>query len=190
MKKLFILPAAMLLSLVGLKAQDGSKDIATAKANLKEVKSEEREAKKTLHALEGDGVSGISKDHFREDFGNIDASWKRTKFFDEASFINNGKQTTAYYNWSSELVGTTSPAEFSELPANAQKEINKKYKGYNVDKVFLFDDNEFNSSDMMLYGTSFADSDNYFVEVSKAGKKIVLEVSTEGLVSYFSELKK
>ena len=39
---------------------------------------------------------------------------------------------------------------------------------------------------MMLYGQQFADADNYFVELSKDNKKIVLQVNMSGEVFYFA----
>jgi hypothetical protein len=52
----------------------------------------------------------------------------------------------------------------------------------------LFDDNEYNQSDMVLYGHVFTDADNYFVELSNNNKTIVLEVNMEGLVTFFKDL--
>jgi hypothetical protein len=41
---------------------------------------------------------------------------------------------------------------------------------------------------MILYGIQFEDQDNYFVELSKASKKIVLQVNPEGAVFFFKDL--
>jgi len=41
---------------------------------------------------------------------------------------------------------------------------------------------------MVLWGIQFDDADNYFVELSKGTKKIIVEVSPEGTVGYFKEL--
>ncbi|MET0461546.1 MAG: hypothetical protein ABW007_00275 [Chitinophagaceae bacterium] len=188
MKKLFILSATFLLAVAAVNAQDNTADIAKTKTTIKEAKLEKKEARKQLHAIEGDDVGVMVKDHFYEDFGDIDPRWRRTKFFNEASFMKDGKSTVAYYNSDAELVGTTNPAQFSDLPASAQKTIRKQYKGYETEKVFLFNGNEENPSDMMLYGTTFSADDNYFVELTKADKKIILEVNMDGLVSYFSEI--
>lgn len=39
---------------------------------------------------------------------------------------------------------------------------------------------------MILYGQQFADEDNYFVELVKGSKKIVLRSNMAGDVSFFS----
>ena len=41
---------------------------------------------------------------------------------------------------------------------------------------------------MVLYGNAFEDADNYFVELANNDKTIVLQVSMDGLVSYFKDL--
>ncbi|MCG2618069.1 hypothetical protein LZZ85_27445 [Terrimonas sp. NA20] len=190
MKNLFILPATFLLSVVVANAQGNTPDIIKAKAEIKESKIEKREAKKELRGIDGDEPGVMVMDHFYEDFGNIDPAWKRTKFFDEASFISDGKLTVAYYNSDATLVGTTTPATFAELPASAQSSIKKQYKGFESGKVILFRDNTEDASDMMLYGKTFSSGDNYFVELAKAGKTVIVQVGMDGLVSFFSEKAK
>ena len=54
----------------------------------------------------------------------------------------------------------------------------------------MFDDNEFNETDMVFYGSSFEDADNYFVQLEKTDKNIVIKVTPEGVVSYFTQIKK
>ena len=75
---------------------------------------------------------------------------------------------------------------FSDLPASAQKQINKEYKDYTIEKVIFFDDNEDVDTDMILYGSQFDDADNYFVELRKDNKDVVLQVTMDGLVGYFA----
>jgi len=75
------------------------------------------------------------------------------------------------------------------LPENAQKRIKKEYPGYDATAVIKFDDNEANDMDMILYGMSFNDADNYFVELNKDNKIIVVKVDMEGQVSYFKAIK-
>jgi hypothetical protein len=53
----------------------------------------------------------------------------------------------------------------------------------------MFDDNEYNESDMLLYGQLFEDEDSYFVEVQKDDKRIILQVSMDGQVSYFTAMR-
>jgi hypothetical protein len=74
------------------------------------------------------------------------------------------------------------------MPDNARKCIEKHYSDYTTQSVILFDDNEYNSSDMILYGNAFEDADNYFVELSNNNRKIVLQVNMEGLVTFFKDI--
>ena len=130
----------------------------------------------------------MTAQHFMIDFPKAtNVSWTRGNF-EEASFTLDGKEMKAFYDLDDELIGTTSPASYSDIPANAQKEIEKYYKGYTPTSVILFDDNEFNDTDMILYGNSFEDEDNYFVEMTNNKKTVVLQVNMEGLVSYFNDI--
>lgn len=130
----------------------------------------------------------MTNQNFMMDFPNAtDVSWKRGEF-EEASFTWNGKNMQAFYDYTDNLVGTTSQASYSALPASAQKEIEKYYKGYTPKEVILFDDNEFNDTDMILYGHQFEDEDNYFVEMTNNTKTIVLQVNMEGVVSFFKDI--
>jgi len=62
------------------------------------------------------------------------------------------------------------------------------YPGYTIEKVVFFDDSEANDTDMFLFNQSFEDEDNYFPLLAKDSKKIILEVSPEGRVSFFQSL--
>jgi hypothetical protein len=143
-----------------------------------------------LKKLKGTGVSDMSKDSFYADFGNMpNVTWKRIENFDEATFTKDGKEMKAFYDIDSKLVGTTHYVPYSEVPERAQKEIKSRYKDYKVDKVIFFDDSEANETDMLLYGTQFSDEDNYFIEMLKGTKRIVLQVNSQGELFFFKDLK-
>ncbi len=130
----------------------------------------------------------MTAQHFMIDFPNAtNVSWKLANF-EETSFTLNGKEMKAFYDPDNTLIGTTTPASYSDLPANAQKEIAKFYKGYTPRSVMLFDDNEFNDTDMILYGNAFEDEDNYFIEMTNNNKTVVLQVNMEGSVTYFKDI--
>lgn len=155
----------------------------------KRIKKEEREEKRELKKLEGPQVSSLSKTNFYGDFGNVgEVNWERSTYFDEATFTQGNTAETSYYDDMSDLVGTTSAKTFADLPANAQKNINNKYKDYKVANVVFFDDNEYNDTDMSLYDTRFDDEDNYFVELIKDNKQIILRVNPAGGVYFFKNL--
>lgn len=143
-----------------------------------------------LKKLEGKEINVAAKNSFVSQFGNIqNVKWERSSNFDEATFVKDGKQMKAFFDYEGKFVGTTTHVTFADLPANAQKEIKSRYKDYTiVPTVVFYDDNELNETDMMLYGVQFEDADNYFVELTKGTKKIVLQVNMEGQVFFFKEL--
>lgn len=185
MKKLIAsaIIAFVAIAAVQVQAQTTTKEVK------KELKSEKKAAHKQLRKLEGNKVSSRSKDQFNSDFDGVsDVSWQRGGQFDEATFTKDGAKMTAYYDYDSKLVGTTTNKKFADLPASAQKDIKNRYKGYTTGAVVMYDDNEGNETDMLYYGTQFDDADHFFVTVSKGGKETILMVSMAGEVSIFKEV--
>jgi hypothetical protein len=157
--------------------------------NAQETKNDGKSNRVPIKKLEGTKVSELTKSQFIAEFGNIpDVQWSRTLNFDEAVFTKNGKRMTAWFDYNEKLVGTTSVANFTDLPASGQKTIKSKYKDYGIDNVILYDDNEANETDMILYSQQFDDADNYFVELSKGKDHIVVMVNMEGVVSFFKQM--
>jgi hypothetical protein len=154
-----------------------------------ETKKEQKAERAALRKLEGTNVSAMAKNSFSADFGNVpNVQWKRVGTYDEAQFMKDGKEIKAFYDFDSKLVGTTKGVTFADVPAAGQKEINKRYKDYKIESVIFFDDNEANETDMILYGIQFDDEDNYFVELTKGTKRIILQVISSGEVFFFKEL--
>lgn len=159
-----------------------------------EAKTERRETRKELrreHRLENrDEVSNLTKNQFAIDFPKAkNVRFVKTNDFDQVLFTSGKKKMKAYYDHDNELVGTTQTRAFADLPQNAQKEILKKYAGYTPTEVIKFDDNEINETDMVMYGTSFNDEDNYFVDLQDGNKQVVVKVDLAGRVSFFKEIK-
>lgn len=158
----------------------------------KENKSSINQPKKermALKKLEGSNVSSMAINSFKADFPDAkNAKWKRNGTFDEAAFMNGGKQMTAFYDIEGKLVGSTSVAALADLPANARKELSEKYKDYKLGPIVFFDDNEVNPTDMILYGIQFDDEDTWLVEAVKGSNKIVLQVMKDGSVGFFKQL--
>lgn len=194
MKKILVLSATAVILTASVHAQNS---VALVKKEIKNdnkaeslVKTEKREEKKALRKLEGKEVSYAAKLAFYSDFGNIPVTeWKRTVNYDQATFTKDGQVLQAFYDADAKLVGTVSNKTFEDLPAKAQQYINKKYKDYNYGAVILYDDNETNATDMILYNQQFDDADNYFIEMKKGNKAIVLQVNMNGNVSFFKDLK-
>ena len=194
MKKLLLLSAATLAIASAVHAQTDEvyvkNDIKSINKEEKSVKKEKRNDRKELRVLRGGEVSLWSKEQFRIDFEDItDVTWERTQNFDEATFTKDGRVTTAFYDATPQLVGTTTEETFADLPARARDFINKKYSDYTVGGVLFFDDNEQNETDMSLYNLQFDDVDSYFVELKRDNKEIVVQVTTDGVVSNFVRLK-
>lgn len=193
MKKIIVSAAAILFAITATNAQASDialrKDIKDLRQEETSVKKDKKEQKRELRKLEGQEVSYQSKQQFYVDFGNIPVSeWKRTSYFDEATFMKDGQEMKAYYDMDSQLVGTTMDKSYADLPFTAQKYIDAKYSDYGKGSVIFFDDNETNDMDMVMYGTQFEDSDMYFIELSKNNKRIVLKVDMNGNVSFFTQL--
>ena len=187
MKKLAILSATFLVIVAVAQGQTKKADKEKVKETKKEVKTERVPLKK----LEGNKVSDLSIAAFNSNFsGATNVQSKRIDTFDIFTFTTkDGQFKKAYYDIDNKLVGTTQLKTFADLPVKAQQEIKKKYKDYNPGEVFLFDDNEFNDTDMIMYGKQFDDEDLYFVELIKGTEKIILTVNPVGLVSFYETLK-
>lgn len=185
MKKIAVLSLTFFLVMAVVQTQAQQSKNETKK----EVKKELRKEKKALRKLVGVNVSKTTRNSFLADFGNIpNVKWKRSMYFDEATFTKDGKEFKAFYDIDGSLVGTTSLKTFADLPAIAQKQIKAKYKGYAIGPVLFYDDNESNGTDMLLWDIQFSETDTYFVEVAKGVKKIILAVTPEGNVSIFKML--
>ena len=167
------------------------KDIKKINKEESVLKKEKKEERKELRKLNGMEVSYQAKQQFLTDYKMAtDIKWERTPYFDEATFTKDGKTLKAYYDEQAKLVGTSAIVTFGDLPEKAQKYINKKYKDYTKGAVIFFDDNEFNETDMLLYGLQFDDEDSYFVELTKGTNKIVVRSNSAGDVYFFKELQK
>jgi hypothetical protein len=189
MKNLAILSMTfmLLMAFVQLPAQDVKKE--AIKSEIKIEKKEIKTERQMLRKLEGTTVNEVSKSAFSKDFGNIpNVRWERGDFFDEATFTKDGKEMKASYDSNSQLVGTIAIKTFADLPLEAQKEIKTKYKEYKIGKVIFFDDNEDNDTDMVIFDTQFDDADYYFVELSNANQKIILQISTDGDLRIFKKI--
>ena len=193
MKKLIVLSAMTFVLAAAGNAQTNEaslkNEIKTDKKEESAIKKEKQKEKKELRKLEGKEVSYHTQDQFARDFGDIPGvKWTRSAYYDVAVFTKDGQTSKAYYDYDSELVGTTTLKTFEDIPLKAQNYINQKYKGYSKDAIILFDDNELNETDMIMYDQQFEDADNYFVELNNGSKRIVLQVDMKGNVSFFRQL--
>lgn len=185
MKKLAVITMSFLFAFVVNNIQ--AKAIGQEQANL--MKKESKSERKAFRHPEIKYVSRFSKNNFHTDFGYVpNVEWSRDDNFDMATFTQNGQKTEAFYDQDANLVGTTTEKSFADLPERSQQKIKTKYKDYAIGPVVLFDDNENNDTDMILYDSPFEDADNYFVELTKGNDKIVLRVDTPGFVYFFKKI--
>ncbi len=184
MKKLTVLAAVIMIA-TATQAQSET----VVKNEINALRIEKKSERKQLRKLEGKDVSTIAEARFAGDFGNLPIiSSERSGAYDKFTFKQDGRITTAYYDATATLVGTTQLRTLADLPGNARKTIARLYKGYTPGDVIFYDDNEANETDMILYNDQFDDEDSYFVELSKDDKKIVVQVLMDGDVRFFTTL--
>jgi hypothetical protein len=197
MKKLLLPLFGLLLASSLMQAQTTAPRAIFVVVDTKPDKSPQDVAKdlnkdinKVLKKLKGADVSEQSKSGFAAQFGNIpDVQWERQDYFDVANFTKDGQKMKAYFDVNGELVGTITDKTFEDLPAKAREYIQKKYPDHIIGDVIMYTDNQNEEGDILLFGTEMESATNYFVELRKDNKRIILKVSPDGDVSFFKELK-
>ncbi|QHS59823.1 hypothetical protein [Chitinophaga agri] len=155
-----------------------------------EDRKSRKEARKEARKADRNTVSDFTKGQFYEDFpAATNIRYEKTNYFDEVAFTLNGQRERAYYDIHNQLVGTTERKAFTDIPENAQREIEKKYKDYKIDSVLEYDDNEVNDTDMTMFDTAFDGADNYFVVLRKSSELLIVKVDMAGNVSFFKSMK-
>src|ERR1700682_3476731 len=154
--------------------------------DVKEVKSINMESPNKIQKEGSEenqyAVSEFTRNQFASDFPDAtNIRFEKTKFFDEVNYTQKGKKLTAFYDYNSQLVGTIRKRSFRDLPVEAQAKIVDKYPNYTVVRVLKYKVNidndsyiDNNSSEMSLYGNSFENNSNYFVELKNNSNAIVL----------------
>lgn len=202
MKKLVLLVASLMFTVCVSQAQTTQEKKVRSeiksldKKHNPKAKEEKKSLRHELRRLKGNDVSESSRSQFRKDYGNFpDERWQRTANFDKVDFTKDGMSMTAYYDGdadnmgNSNLVGVMTVKSFYDLPEKAKVTIDNKYGTYDRGKVLFFEDNVNNDVEMVMYGHQLEDADNYYMEMSKNGKNIVLKISKDGNVEYFSDMK-
>jgi hypothetical protein len=114
-------------------------------------------------------VSQKVKNSFHAEFGTqSNIQWSSTEDFDVASFTMDGQSINAYFTKDGMLDGRIYQKNWNDLPFQAQVNIIKRYKDYNVVSVFVY------------YGKTLSAFDNYFVGLSKDKQTIVVRVNEKG----------
>ncbi|MEO5967254.1 MAG: hypothetical protein ABIP68_05580 [Ferruginibacter sp.] len=176
MKKLILFSLLSILISGSCWAQ---KETVMAKKEVRKEKKEERRNE----------VNYVSKQSFGTDFPNAQGAWLRKDNMDEVSFTLNNRNLIAYYDDGGMLIGTSEMKTIKDLPTKAQDFIKSNYSDYDIMNVLFFNDSELNDQEMFMYGTQLDGSDNYFVELKRGTKTIVLQVTPDGDSKYFAEFK-
>jgi hypothetical protein len=135
-------------------------------------------------------VNPLIKNQFETDFPNAtNVDFESKKNFDEVSFTQDKEKISAYYDYNGQLIGTIEKKAFSDLPANAQNEILKKYADYIITGVVKFNDNESDETETIQYGRSLDDADNYFVQLKNDSRTILVKVDLSGGIDFFTAMK-
>ena len=185
MKKLAIITVTFFFAMSAIQAS-ARKDGKSMNKDLNKVNLTE---KTVMHKPGGSNINEMSEETFMNDFPNVHhVQWKINGIFDEARFIKNGKNMTAYYNDDGDLVGTTKEAEFSDLPSRCRKTINKEYKKYKIGPVIYFKDNQDNINDLILYGVQIHSPESWLVELKGRSENIVVQAFRDGQVSYYTRM--
>ncbi len=189
MKHVFIFGSMLLFTVTTASSQDELAFYVASNSTSHKITKSQREENRAIRREKAlTEPTYMAEQHFETDFPDAtNVTWKKIGI-EEASFTLNGKEMKAFYDYNNDLIGTTMPVSYLDMPAIARNYIAKHFSDYTTQSVILFDDNEYNQSDMVLYGNAFADTDNYFVELSNNNKRIVLEVNMEGLVTFFKDL--
>lgn len=203
MKKIIILSVVFFFSFSLVFAQNETKVnlLTQSEAKLKEEinelekelnhkKEELRAIQEELKKFEGVDVNNRVKENFYDDFGDkTDVIWKRNDMYNVATFTDEGKTKKAYYDFNSQLIGTTWYVTFADLPEKAQQNIEEKYNEYEIGKVIYYDDNESVDVDFFIFETQFKHEDNFFAELTKESDHIILKVGTGGDIDFFKKIK-
>jgi hypothetical protein len=189
MKKLFLVAGCLLVTTT-LTFAHSNHELSDARKGKSEEDDNRKEIVKEKRIGNLDDVGVLTKSQFANDFPDAtNVHFESTKDFDKISFVQGSKEFTAYYDYQSQLVGTTEKKSFADLPSNAKYEILRKYAGYAIADVVEFNDNQSDNSEMILYGNSYHDGDNYFVELKTNSKAILVKVDLSGRVDFATTLK-
>lgn len=134
---------------------------------------------------------------FTQDFSNVhNAMWKVEEGYDEVDFNMNNKAMMAFYrplgiyNSNDDLIGSGYYLNYADLPEKGREHIAKDYPDYTAQKAMFYDNNIDNDDDILNLSGNFLQKDSYFVLLKKDMKEIVMQITKDGDVSYFSNVPK
>ncbi len=185
MKKLFFVSVIFLLALPMMAGE-----MVSAKRSASAPKKETKGGKAgTRMSEETAAINPVAEENFKVEEGNTSrVRWTKEGIFDEASYVKDGIRMMDYFDFSGNLVATTSIRKFSDLPVKTQDKIKSEYKDYKVGTVLFYNDKREFPTEVYMYGHEFDSSDNWFVELKKDTRTLVLKISPDGEIFLFTEL--
>lgn len=106
--------------------------------------------------------------------------WAITPNCEKATFIQDDKQKTAFYNLQGEYLGVTENVSYRAISEKAQKEIADKYSDYSVGNVIKLTTNDVNAG---------FDQVVYFVDLKNSTNEVLLRVTPSAGVYFFKQVK-
>lgn len=190
MKKSLFLPAAVFVFASVINAQTTASSLKTTSGKVKKTAVINRkEHLELLKKMRGTEVSPAAKQAFARIYDNTPAVWKRTSNYDQVTFTAGGEEQTSYYDADAKLVGTIIQKKFEDLPDESQQYINEKYPGYKKEDVVFYNDNELNTTDIVVFNKQFEDYDCYYVKLKKGDDEILVKVKQTGEVLFFKRFR-
>ena len=96
----------------------------------------------TAYANEKNKVSWRVSENFKKAFTEAeDVNWTVRQNFIKASFMEDGIQKDAYYDFDGELISTSTNIGLDELPEATKRAVAKKYDGYEISEVVKMETN-------------------------------------------------
>jgi len=186
------LAAMFMFTSITLAQTASSPDLKTKfKDNKKEMRQEKRELREEKESTKAvENIPQAIMNKFHANFPNAkNVAWSVPEGYVEADYTIGKHQRMAFYSYDdNNLMGTGRFLPYANLPAKGRERIAKDYPGYTPVKAMFYDDNEDNSTNMLLYGIPIT-KDAYFAQLKKGDKQIVIQVDRDGEISYFGDVK-
>ena len=143
------------------------------------------DAKAAVSTLEGkttlevkgalDAFNAKAAASFNADFKGATGLWNLAQGYNEVLFFWNNDLMDAYYDKDGNLIGTFHEVSADRLPAHAADKIASWYKGYKMTFSSVLERND--------------QEPVYYVSVENAAHQLVLEVTSNGLVKEYKQLR-
>lgn len=131
-----------------------------------------------------------TQNEFAADFSNVqNVTWKADDGYNEADFTMNNKSMMAFFNYDNELLGQGYYVDYADLPEKGRERIAKDYQDYVPEKAMFYHDDLDDDNDFLNFFGNFLQEEAYFVLLRKDTKEIVVQVTENGDVSYFSKVR-